>query len=151
MLESSFRILLQVIDPLAMTVGVRGFACSRIQMGQARHVPILLVGLGNAGSGSYDLVASLLAPAGSATSTAAAASALASLLENHSDHIGSATPIVFRRVFPLVVVIIVLLLLGPWYRYRLHNSVRIILRRCDIACVVDHLVEGEGAGVELDC
>ena len=77
-------------------------------MGQTRHISVLLVGLGNAGSDGCDLVASLLAPAGSATSTAATASALASLLESHSDHVGSATPIVFGRIFPLIVVVALL-------------------------------------------
>ena len=117
-------------------------------MGQARHIPVLLIGLGNAGSGSCDLVATLLAPAGYATSTAAAASALASLLEGHRHHVGSATPVFFWRIFPLGVVI-ALLWLRAWYRRRLHDPASVILRCCSVTSVGDHFIEREGSGVEL--
>src|SRR4051794_35993581 len=51
-LVSSFWIRLEIIDPFAVAVGVRGLASCRINMFQARHVSVLLVGLGSAGSGS---------------------------------------------------------------------------------------------------
>src|SRR3954466_15612449 len=83
---SSFWIRLEIIDPLAMAIGVRGLACCRINVCQARHVSVLLVGLGSAGSGSLCCFSTLLAPAGSRTMATASASALAYTLERHGDH-----------------------------------------------------------------
>src|SRR3954468_1980776 len=63
-LVSSFWIRLEIIDPFAVTVGVRGLASCRINMFQARHVSVLLVGLGSASSGSLCCFSTLLVPAG---------------------------------------------------------------------------------------
>src|SRR3954470_11492963 len=67
-LVSSFWIRLEIIDPFAVAIGVRGLACSRINVCQARHVSVLLIGLGSAGSGSLSFFSTLLASAGSRTS-----------------------------------------------------------------------------------
>src|SRR3954447_8959803 len=83
-LVSSFWIRLEIIDPFAVAVGVRGLASCRINMCQARHVSVLLVGLGSAGSGRLCCFSMLLAPAGSGTTATASASAFASTLERHA-------------------------------------------------------------------
>src|SRR3954468_23272269 len=106
-LVSSFWIRLEVIDPLAVAVGMCGLASCRINMCQARHVSVLLVELGSAGSGSLCCFSMLLAPAGSGTTTTASGSALASTLERHGDHVvGSSRLLIFIRVLPLAVVVV---------------------------------------------
>src|SRR4051795_2113850 len=45
-LVSSFWIRLEIVDPIAVAIGVRGLACCQINVCQARHVCLLLVGLG---------------------------------------------------------------------------------------------------------
>src|SRR3954452_22591255 len=70
-LVSSFWIRLEIIDPFAVAVGVRGLARCRINMCQARHVSVLLVGLGSTGSGSFCCFSMLLAPTGSGTTATA--------------------------------------------------------------------------------
>src|SRR4051794_25017019 len=72
-LVSSFRIRLEIIDPFAVAIGVSGLACCRINACQARHVSVLLIGLGSAGSGSLCCFRKLLALAGSRTTATASA------------------------------------------------------------------------------
>src|SRR3954447_15555283 len=107
-LVSSFWIRLEIIDPLAVAVGVHGLASCRINMCQARHVSVLLVGLGSAGSGSLCCFSTLLAPAGSGTTATASASALTSMLKRHGDHVvGSSCLLIGRWIFPLAVVVVI--------------------------------------------
>src|SRR4051812_3523408 len=107
MLVSSFWIRLEIVEPFAVAVGVRGLTSCRINMCQARHVSVLLVGLGNAGSGSLCCISTLLAPAGSGTTATASASALTSTLKRHGDHVvGSSYLLIGRWIFPLAVVVV---------------------------------------------
>src|SRR3954451_25428447 len=107
-LVSSFWIRLEIVNPLAVAIGVRGLSCCRINVCQARHVSVLLVGLGGAGSGSLCCFSMLLAPAGSGTTATASASAFASTLERHGDHIvGSSCLLIGRWIFSLAVVFVV--------------------------------------------
>src|SRR4051812_15083796 len=80
-LVSSFWIRFEIIDPFAVAICVRELACCRINVCQARHVSVLLVGLWSAGSGSLCFFSMLLAPASSGTTATASASALTSTLE----------------------------------------------------------------------
>src|SRR4051812_17581967 len=89
----------KIIDTFTM---YHGLASCRINMCQARHVSVLFVGLGSVGSGSWCCFSTLLAPAGSDSTTTASASALASMLERHGDHVvGFSRLLIHRRVLPL--------------------------------------------------
>src|SRR3954454_18972670 len=117
-LVSNFWIRLEIIDPFAVAVGVRGLASCQINICQARHVSVLLVGLGSTGSGSLCCFSTLLAPASSGTTTTASASALTSTLEHHGDHVvGSSCLLIGRWIFLLadvvvVTVVVVILIVG---------------------------------------
>src|SRR4051812_9055911 len=107
-LVSSFWIRLEIVDPFAVAIGVRGLACCRINVCQESHVSVLLVGLASGSSGSFCYFSMLLAPAGSGTTATASASALTSMLEHHGDHVvGSSCLLISGRIFPLAVVVVV--------------------------------------------
>src|SRR4051812_44085923 len=98
-------------------------------MSQAGHISVLLIGLASTSSGSWYWISMLLAPAGSATTTTALASALASMLEHHRDHVGSTSLLISTQILPLVVVfdvaIVVFLLVVRQHRW--DNSSGIII------------------------
>jgi hypothetical protein len=99
-------ICLEIVDPFAFAVGVCGLACRGINVSQARHVSLLFVGLGSAGSGRCDLVSAQLAPSGSGT-TAATSSSASTSPERHGDHVGSAALLVIRGIRVLVIDVVV--------------------------------------------
>lgn len=115
-------------------------------MGQARHIPVLLVRLGSAGSGSGDLVSTLLAPACSATTSAASSASWTSALERHGDHVGSSALLVFGGVLPLVVaaaaaIVTVFLLLVQGYGCSYEISACVIIGGGVIAGDGNHIIQ----------
>jgi hypothetical protein len=103
--------------------------------------------LGGAGSGCGDLVSALLAPACSASTSAASSASWTSAFERHGDHVGSSAFLVFRGVLPLVAItdaiVTVFLLLMQGYGCSCEISACVVIGGSVIAGDVYHLIKRE--------
>jgi hypothetical protein len=104
--------------------------------------------LGGAGSGSGDLVTTLLAPTGSASMTAASSASLTSALERHGNHVRSAAFLVVGGILSLVAiaaaaVITIFILLVQGYGCGSKFSTRVVISGGVSTCNADHVIQGQ--------
>src|SRR3954468_24142019 len=97
---AGLRVFLEVVDELAMAIGVGGFAIG-VEVYKSWHITVLLVCLGNTGRCRGSFTTSLL-PRTSPLSSAML-SAISSSYKRHRDHVGGL--LLFWRALPLGVVV----------------------------------------------
>src|SRR3954467_9004984 len=132
-LVAGLRVLLEFIDELAVAIGVGGLTVG-IEVYEARHIVVLLVGLGNAERCRGSFTSSLLPTTSSPSS--ATLSAFSSSCNSHSDHVGRL--LFFWSGFPLCTAVPPSL---SWNGCCRQGAASIVVGSCELTSQLDHLIQ----------